>query len=242
MFRCIVLIPSYNSGALLQKTVSAVLSVWADIVVVIDGSTDGSGGTVEGMVATHAGLHVLRLQHNGGKGCAVLHGAEWALRHGYTHVLTMDADGQHPVASVQSFIAASEHAPRAMILGLPVFGPDAPTLRVWGRKLSNILVRMETRGAVGDCLFGFRVYPVRDMVAVLKASYFMRGFDFDPEVAVRMVWRGVPTLNKPASVKYFNVAQGGISHFHYVRDNARLGFMHLRLLVGWLWRSCCGKP
>lgn len=61
MFRCIVLVPSYNSGALLHRTVLAVLAVWADVVVVIDGSTDGSGQAVEKMLATHAGLHVLHL-------------------------------------------------------------------------------------------------------------------------------------------------------------------------------------
>lgn len=239
MFRCIVLVPSYNSGALLHRTVLAVLAVWADVVVVIDGSTDGSGQAVEDMLATHAGLHVLHLPRNGGKEEAVLHGAEWALQHGYTHVLTMDAEGQHPVAAVHDFVAAARCAPQAMVLGVPLFGPDAPALRVWGRKLSNILVQVETQGAVRDCLFGFRVYPVQQMVAVLRESRFMRGFDFDPEVAVRMVWRGVPALNKPASVQYFGAAQGGISHFHYVRDNVRLFFMHLRLLFGWLRRVRC---
>lgn len=241
MFRCIVLVPSYNSGTLLCRTVRAVLAVWADVVVVIDGSTDGSGQAVEGMVATYAGLHVLHLPHNGGKGGAVLHGAEWALQQGYTHVLTMDADGQHPVAAVQDFVEAARRAPQAMVLGVPMFGPDAPALRVWGRKLSNILVQMETQGAVRDGLFGFRVYPAQQMVSVLRESRFMRGFDFDPEVAVRMVWRGVRTLNKPASVQYFDAAQGGISHFHYVRDNVRLIFMHLRLLCAWTLRARCKR-
>lgn len=242
MFRCIVLIPSYNSGALLRRTVASVLAVWPDIVVVTDGSTDGSDQTLEDMLPQHPGLKVLHLAHNGGKGQAVLHGAQWAVRAGYTHVLTMDADGQHPAQSVPDFISVAQRNPGSLVLGVPVFGPEAPALRVWGRKLSNLLIGMETHGAIEDCLFGFRVYPATAMIAVLEASRFMRGFDFDPEVALRMVWQGVPALNKPAAVQYFNAEQGGISHFHYVRDNARLIFMHSRLLFTWVWRACCGKP
>lgn len=219
-----------------------VLAVCPDVVVVTDGSTDGSDQTLDDLRPMHPGLKVLHLAHNGGKGRAVLHGAQWAIQAGYTHVLTMDADGQHPAQSVLDFIYAAQCAPGAVVLGVPVFGPEAPALRVWGRKLSNFLIGMETRGAVEDCLFGFRVYPARAMVAALQASHFMRGFDFDPEVAVRMVWQGMPVLNKPAAVQYFNAEQGGISHFHYVRDNARLAFMHVRLLFTWVWRACCGKP
>lgn len=242
MFRCIVLVPSYNSGLLLRSTVSAVLAVWPDVVVVTDGSTDGSDRTLDDMLPAHAGLKILHLAQNGGKGHAVLQGALWALQAGYTHALTMDADGQHPAQAVPDFIALSRSAPQALVLGVPVFGPEAPALRVWGRKLSNILIGMETGGTVKDCLFGFRVYPLKPLVTVLQASRFMRGFDFDPEVAARMVWQGVPALNKPAAVQYFNAAEGGISHFHYVRDNTRLVFMHLRLLFAWARRVCCGKP
>ncbi|MFT8541280.1 glycosyltransferase family 2 protein [Acetobacter sp.] len=242
MFRCIVLVPSYNSGPLLRSTVSAVLAVWPDVVVVTDGSTDGSERTLDDLLPAHEGFKILHLTQNGGKGQAVLQGALWAMRAGYTHVLTMDADGQHPVQAVPDFISLSCSVPQALVLGVPVFGPEAPLLRIWGRKLSNILIGMETGGAVKDCLFGFRVYPLRLLVGVLQASRSMRGFDFDPEVVVRMVWQGAPVLNKPAMVQYFNAADGGISHFRYVRDNIRLVFMHLRLLFAWLRRACCGKP
>lgn len=144
MFRCIVLVPSYNSGLLLRSTVSAVLAVWPDVVVVTDGSTDGSDRTLDDMLPAHAGLKILHLAQNGGKGHAVLQGALWALQAGYTHALTMDADGQHPAQAVPDFIALSRSAPQALVLGVPVFGPEAPALRVWGRKLSNILIGMET--------------------------------------------------------------------------------------------------
>ena len=57
----------------------------------------------------------------------------------------------------------------------------------------------------------------------------MRRFDFDPEAAVRLCWRGVPPINLPAPVRYLSAAEGGVSHFHYGRDNLLLTWMHLRL-------------
>ena len=65
-----------------------------------------------------------------------------------------------------------------------------------------------------------------------------RRYDFDPAVAVRMFWHGVPTINLPAACRYRDRAEGGVSHFHYVRDNVRMVALHTRLLaelVFWRW-------
>jgi hypothetical protein len=64
----------------------------------------------------------------------------------------------------------------------------------------------------------------------------MRRFDFDAEAAVRLSWRGVPAINHKARVRYFRVAEGGISHYRYGRDNALLVAMHARLVLGFLTR------
>ena len=92
-------------------------------------------------------------------------------------------------------------------------------------------------------LFGFRVYPIAPLIAVMAESPWMRRFDFDPEAAVRLVWRGVRPVNLPAPVRYLRPEEGGVSHFHYGRDNALLTWMHLRLLAGAFARlppSCGG--
>ena len=81
-----------------------------------------------------------------------------------------------------------------------------------------------------------RVYPAADLLAVLEATKFARRFDFDPEVAVRLAWRGVPIINLPTPVRYPSKEEGGISQFRYIRDNILLTCMHLRLLVGFLIR------
>ncbi|GAJ30213.1 glycosyltransferase family 2 protein [Acidomonas methanolica] len=235
--RHVVLMPSYNSGPLLLETVVGVLRAWPDVIVVIDGSTDGSDATLASLLPGNPGLEIVRRVRNGGKGSAVLAGALRASARGFTHVLTMDADGQHPPEAIRGFIERSRAHPGAMILGAPVFGADAPVVRVWGRKIANGLARLKTAGAVRDCLFGFRVYPLADLLAVMRPSRFMKGFDFDPELAVRLCWRGVPAINVPTVVHYLSRAEGGISHFRYGRDNLRLGFMYLHLGGTWVWRS-----
>ncbi|MEN9630577.1 MAG: hypothetical protein RJA10_3805, partial [Pseudomonadota bacterium] len=118
-----------------------------------------------------------------------------------------------------------------------VFDASAPLLRVRGRKVSNWWANLETLGAgVGDSLYGFRVYPIPGLAAVMQGQPWMRRFDFDPEAVVRLAWRGVKPLNLDAPVKYLSADEGGVSHFHYGRDNLLLSWMHTRLMVEFVLR------
>ena len=233
----LVLIPSYNPGPRVRETVAAARAQWNPVWVVVDGSTDGSAALLHEMAAADSGLRVLALPQNRGKGAAVLAGIEQAGREGYTHALTMDCDGQHPAERIPAFMQASQAAPQALVLGVPVFGPEAPRARVLGRKISNAWANLETLGAgIGDSLYGFRVYPIAPLEKIMHRQRFMRRFDFDPEAAVRLVWAGAPPLNLPAPVRYFSAQEGGVSHFNYLRDNTLLTWMHTRLFLGFLWR------
>jgi glycosyltransferase involved in cell wall biosynthesis len=232
----LVLIPSYNSGAKVLGTVAEARSVWQPVWIVVDGSTDGTDRQLERLVAADPGLHLLVLSANRGKGAAVLAGLRAAAAQGFTHALTMDADGQHSAAAIPEFMALSRANPEAMILGVPVFDSSAPRLRVVGRRVSNGWTKLETLGAIGDSLFGFRVYPIAELRSIMEATRWMRRFDFDAEAAVRLCWREVPAINRPAPVRYFRPEEGGVSHFNYFRDNALLTWMHLRLLAGFVRR------
>jgi glycosyltransferase involved in cell wall biosynthesis len=235
--RYLVLIPSYNAGRKALETVHAARESGEAVCVVIDGSTDGSAEQLMQMAQADPGLKVLTLARNSGKGAAILHGLRDAVAHGYTHVLTMDSDGQHPAGMIPSFIAASRMQPGALILGKPVFDKSAPWERVMWRRLCNWWVDLETlRAGIGDSLFGMRVYPAAALLDIMESHRSMRRFDFDAEAAVRMVWRGARPVNLAAPVRYFSAAEGGVSHFRYLRDNALLGSMHLRLTVGFLLR------
>ncbi len=233
----LVLIPSYNPGSKILLTVKEARRVWNPVWVVVDGSTDGSLQLLEGMALEDQGLRVIKLDRNQGKGAAVHEGILIAQQHGYTHVLTMDSDGQHPAGSIGRFMALSKGAPDHMILGCPVFADDAPSLRVKGRQISNWWANLETLwSGIGDSLFGFRVYPIEPLRDILNHQPFMRRFDFDPEAVVRLRWRGIRAINEPAPVRYFTAEEGGVSHFKYGRDNVLLTFMHTRLFIEFLVR------
>ncbi len=235
--KLLVLIPSYNTGRLLADTVARALEQAAEVLVVIDGSTDGSEKDVEAMQAAHPGLRMIKQPRNCGKGAAVLRGAEFAAGEGFTHVLTMDADGQHPPEWIPKFIALAQAHPEAVLFGTPVFGPEAPQLRVQGRRVSNSWAALETLGwGIGDSLFGMRVYPVAALLRAFRSTLFARRFDFDTEIAVRVCWQGVPALRVPTPVRYLSAAEGGVSQFRYFRDNALLTWMHARLLCGFIIR------
>jgi glycosyltransferase involved in cell wall biosynthesis len=234
----LVLIPSYNPGRRLGDTLTAVLEHWSPVWVVDDGSSDSSTAAATEIAARDGRVRVIVRPRNGGKGAAVATGVDAALAAGFTHVLTLDADGQHPVDYIKPFMAASAANPAALVLGRPVFGPEVPLERLHGRKLSVWLAWLEILGpGIDDPLFGFRVYPAAALRRALARTRRARGFDFDPEVAVRMFWAGVPTVNLPAPCRYFAPGQGGISHFNYLRDNLKLIWLHTRLLTQLLlWR------
>ena len=193
----LVLIPSYNTGKLLKDTVAEALQQWSPVWVIIDGSDDGSEYLLKPLQEQYAdALVVIVLAENKGKGAAILTGINLASEAAYTHVLTMDADYQHPASFIKKFMQASKGQPEAMVLGEPQFDESAPALRVQGRRISNGWANLETMGwGIHDSLFGMRVYPIADLIAVMHSTRWARRFDFEPEVAVRMAWRGVHVLN-----------------------------------------------
>jgi glycosyltransferase involved in cell wall biosynthesis len=245
----LVLIPSYDTGQTVYATVRAARAQWSPVWVVTDGSTDGTPEGLREMAASDPGLKVYALPVNAGKGAAVLHGLQAARAQGFTHALTMDSDGQHPAELIPVFMQASMQRPGAMVLGRPVFDASAPLLRVRGRRVSNWWTNLETLGAgIDDSLYGFRVYPIDALIAVMRRQPWMRRFDFDTEAVVRLAWRGVQPVNLAAPVKYLSAEEGGVSHFRYGRDNVLLSWMHLRLMLEFalrlpvlLWRRSTGR-
>ena len=231
-FSPIVVIPSYNTGAvLLEKTVRSVLQTGMPLMVVVDGSTDGSDSVLESLESEFPNLSILKKPDNTGKGDALLLAATDAIGKGYTHGLMMDSDGQHPADMIDPMIRLSRDYPEALIMGQPVFGKEAPLARVAGRKLTSFWTNIETLWCgLGDTLFGMRVYPLNPFVKAFEQTSFARGFEFDPEIAVRMAWSGCRPIQINVPVKYIGQDEGGISHFNYLRDNLKLTFLHFRLV------------
>lgn len=234
----LIVIPSYNTGAILEKTVREVLQYYAPVWVVIDGSTDDSAALLKPLLEqSPQGLKIIHLAENIGKGAAILTAIRQAQAQGFSHVLTMDADLQHPAFAIAAFMQLSFQHPQAVILGKPIFAASAPALRVQGRRISNGWANLETLAwGIGDSLFGMRLYPIADLIAVMMETRWARRFDFEPEVAVRLAWRGVPMFNLDTPVRYLDKEEGGVSQFRYLRDNILLTAMHFRLFFGFLLR------
>lgn len=236
--RCCVLIPTYNNPRTIEKVVRAVQAHLPDVVVVDDGgSEDAKAALVR--VAAMPGVELFTREVNGGKGAAVKDGLRHAKELGFTHALQVDADGQHDVDDIPKLLEASRGNPAALVLAKPVFDETAPKARLWGRKISVFWAWAETlftKQTIADPLCGFRVYPLD--VAVKCGARGDR-MDFDPEIAVRMVWHGAPVINVDTKVRYVAEEDGGISHFRVVHDNVLISLVHARLftirMLG-LWR------
>lgn len=245
--RCVV-IPSYNSGPLLEHTVRAVLAVWRPVTVVVDGSTDGSDVPVIHLAKNESGLNVLAQPGNTGKGAAVLAAFNYAVDRGLTHAAVFDADGQHDAADIPKLMQVSKANPLALVMGDPQFGDDAPFMHILGHRIANFFARAETLSwGLGDSLFGLRVYPMLSTMKALRRIRGGRRFDFDTQAAVRLSWLGVPTTNVAASVRY--PKKDRIRHFRYLRDNLLLIRMHAWLmlrgtfrLMPFLYRQISGDP
>ena len=230
-FQACVVIPTYNAGPLLQTTVESVLPHAPCVIVAVDGSSDGSDRGLAGLARCWPGLHVLSSPRNEGKGVATLRAMAHARSLGYTHAAVFDSDGQHCAQDLPRFLELARTHPHSMILGKPVFGTDAPWERVWARKLGNWCTHLETLwGGVGDSLFGFRVYPLDQSLAVMAGVRGGSGFDFDTQLVVRLAWAGVRPVNVPTRVRYYPCAEGGRSHFRYLSDTFLLAQVHFRLL------------
>ena len=233
----LVVLPSYNSGPLLAQTARSVLQYWKPVWIVLDGSTDSSVAEAHDLSLRHAALRLFTLSRNHGKGEATLVAMRAALEAGYSHALVVDADGQHPADRIGSFMEISTSHPEAMVLGVPVFGPDAPPERVKGRRIGNWFANLETLwGGVHDSLFGFRLYPLKPAVRIMESIRTARRFDFDTELVVRLFWAGVRPINLPVPVHYPPRVAGGVSHFRYLRDNLLLAGTHTRLCLLMLLR------
>ena len=226
--RCVV-IPSYNSGARLEQTVREVLAAWRPVIVVNDGSTDGSADPVINFAQTETGLHVLAQPANTGKGASVFAALNYAVDRGFTHAVVFDADGQHDPSDIPRFMETAKENPLALVMGVPEFGDDAPASHVFGHAIADFFARLETlRFGLGDSLFGFRAYPILAMIKALRRIRGGRRFDFDTQAAVRLSWLGVPNINLPAKVRY---PPDRTRHFRYMRDNLLLVRTHAWLLL-----------
>ena len=229
-------IPVYNHGEAVGAVAQAVREADLPCILVDDGSEPGCAAVLDALAAADPrGTFLVRLSENQGKGGAMIAGLQEAGRRGYSHALQIDADGQHDTADLLRFMDLSRTHPDRIICGTPLYDDSVPKARLYGRYLTHVWVWINTLSfAIRDSMCGFRVYPLRPTLALLDRVRIGRRMDFDVEVLVRLVWRGVQIVNVPTRVRY---PTDGISHFDPLRDNVRISGMHAKLFFGMLLRS-----
>jgi polyprenyl-phospho-N-acetylgalactosaminyl synthase len=232
-FRPCILVPTYNNPATIRAVVERARRHLAEVIVVDDGS-DEAGRNVCARLGAEGLAIVHHCGQNGGKGAAVKVGFTLARDSGFTHALQVDGDGQHDLDQIPKFLELSRARPEALILGTPVYDHTLHRGRYVARLVTRFWNYLEVMGpTIGDSMCGFRVYPIG---AALGSGTRGNRMDFDIEIPVRMVWLGVPVINAEVGVRYLTAEEGGISHYHTVRDTALISWTHTKLMLALVFR------
>jgi len=233
-----LIVPHFNHDKAFAAFLPALLSLDLPCIIVDDGSATDSVEHVRRMlkeVKDQENIHFFEHGYNRGKGAAVMTACMHARQLGFTHGIQIDADGQHDVNDVAAFITRSKEHPTAIVSGHPQFDDSAPKARVYGRKVTDFWVILETLSlTIKDSLCGFRVYPIQEFETVFDRFHIAKNMGFDTDIMVKSVWLDIPVEFVPTKVIY---PENSVSHFHYLRDNLILIRLHTRLMMGMLLRS-----
>ena len=235
IFNPCIVVPVYNHEHAIGTVVDGLLAHAAPVMLVDDGSSVECAAVLDRLAqANPRRVTLVRLDVNQGKGAAVLAGFKRAQDLGYTHLLQIDADGQHRTGDVPKFLDQARAHPAAIIVGHPVYDESVPKARLYGRYATHIWVWINTLSFdITDSMCGFRVYPVAPVNALAARQTIGSRMNFDTDILVRLFWDGAQVVNVPTRVSY---PADGVSHFRVWRDNVQISWMHTRLFFGMLPR------
>lgn len=223
------IVPSHNHHAVTGEVVRRLREAGLPVFLIDDGSDEPARSALAALHDPACSVWVHRLAKNQGKGGAVIKGFELALAARFTHAAQVDADGQHDLDALAMLLALGDAHPQAVIVGSPIFDGSMPLGRRIGRWVTYFWVAIETlTPRVIDALCGFRLYPLAPVAALLRDEPVRRGMDFDIDILVRLIWRGVEPINVPVRVIY---PDGNTSNFRLLRDNWRISCSHTVLVL-----------
>lgn len=235
VFNPCIVVPVYNHEHAIGMVVAGLLAHEAPVMLVDDGSSVECAAVLDRLAQVNPRrVTLVRLDVNQGKGAAVLAGFRRAQELGYSHLLQIDADGQHRTEDVPKFLAQARAHPAAIIAGHPVYDDSVPKARLYGRYATHIWVWINTLSFdIIDSMCGFRVYPVVTVNALAARQAIGSRMNFDTDILVRLFWDGAHVVNVPTRVCY---PADGVSHFRVWRDNVQISWMHTKLFFGMLPR------
>lgn len=221
-----VVIPAYNEAATVRTVALRARQQCANVIVVDDGSTDGTPGAL-------AGLDVILLsnERNLGKAGSLYRGFELALAGGATGVITLDADGQHAPEEIPLFMAQSLDDPDALLIGARC-RDQRKTLfwRYGANRVADFWIGWAAGSSIEDSQSGFRLYPASLVRAVRLDHDRARSFVYESEMLIEAARRGYAIQQVPITV----APRGGPrpSHFRPLLDIVRISRMVAGKLLG----------
>lgn len=238
-FKPAFLIPVYNHGKACMKVVESLAPYCREKGVKVILVDDGNGEETKNCLiqiknANPDFVDLVTLPQNYGKGGAFKAGTFRAQELGLSHVLQLDADGQHDASRADFFFEKAKKNPSALICGYPEYDETAPSHRKNGRKFANSWCAIVTwEGGITDSMCGFRIYPVSETLAFMKKHGFDQRMGFDIEILVKLIWFGLKYEFYPVKVTY---PSDGISNFRVFQDNVRISWVFTRLCCGMFLR------
>jgi hypothetical protein len=236
-----VIIPAYNEAASIGTILARCRDVPCRVIVVDDGSTDGTD-----IVARDFPVTVVRNAANRGKGAALFTGMTLALDEGAEYVATLDGDGQHRPEDLPRFIECARNHSGAIVIGSRrADRAGAPSKRYRANRIADFWVSWAAGQAIDDSQSGFRLYPAAVLARLLKACRHVSGFVFESELLIEAGRQDVEIVPVPIPALYVSGARK--SHFKPVRDISKIVFMVAGKLFSrgmypkGLWRVYRGK-
>lgn len=227
--RALVIVPTYNERENIARLVEQVLQQDArlDVLVVDDGSPDGTGAIVDGLASSNPRVHALHRARKMGLGTAYLAGFRWALERGYAYVFEMDADFSHDPAHLPQFLGAIEHAD--VVLGSRYrFGKvtvvNWPITRLILSYSANIYARWVTGLPLFDATGGFKCFRREVLAAIDLDAVRSNGYAFQIEMSFR-AWK-----------KGFRIAEIPIVFVDRTEGESKMSRRIVREAVWMVWR------
>lgn len=231
--KVIIVIPTYNNPESIKDVVFDVLDHKYEVMVI----DDGSDLPVEDIFLTEEKnkIHFVRHEKNQGKGAAIISGAKKAKELGYTHILSIDGDGQHLASQAHLLIDICDGD--EIIIGARNLNLEhVPFGSKFGRWFSNMWACWDTGQTITDSLSGYRIYPV----SILDLPIKTQRFDWEMEVLVRHADAG-KKIKEVAIECHYPTAEERVSHFRNFEDTMSIVWVHIQILP-FKWVRAIVKP
>ncbi len=222
------IIPTYNNEATIASVVVGVSKYVSDIIVVVDGATDNTLREAECAANRISGVHIVAYQNNKGKGYALKQGFVEARKKGFTHALTIDADGQHLPETIPSLLKTSRAHPTALVTASRIIGQkNMPNKSSFANRFSNFWFCVQTGLYLNDTQCGLRIYPLSELPPLWLMT---NRYEAELMLLVLMTWANTTVISVPVSV-YYPEPEKRVSHFRPAYDFARISLLNTCLCL-----------